>query len=322
MKTNKYVVTFAALVSLITLNTGTMAASATDKLLLYHFVPTAALNKDMSTVLLKRYLPEASEERLQAMTDGVVRYVSPQSETTTFEHDLATGDLRFLRHFERYLGDFVPMLPPADQAERLAYYFLKANDLFPANPAELKLAHLGGLRAASVINGEQAGAVIDKAVTLTFQREIQGIPVIGPGSKIVVELGDQGEVLGVIRQWRELLPDARPIEPDEMYPLDEAARLAQDEIKKEFGEQSRTEFLANHVAYFDNMGKLLQPVYAFQVRVTLPDDRAQAFDYVRIIPMMRNTPEAINLTEMDPAALRNVMTATPESRTGKARRAE
>src|SRR5204863_7275642 len=131
-------------------------------------------------------------------------YVSKDDVTETFENDLNTGNFTFNRSMRQYLGDNAPQLPGKDEAVRLAEEFLNKNGLMARNRNELTLVHFGGLRASSVIDGKTAGPIIDKLVTVTYGRKIDDLPVVGPGSKVVVNLGNKGEVMGAIYRWREL----------------------------------------------------------------------------------------------------------------------
>ncbi|MDD5322423.1 MAG: hypothetical protein PHD43_17790 [Methylococcales bacterium] len=288
------------------IGTEALAATTAGNLYVYSIEETPTLNVDVSKTLMQQFLDGESVDGLTPSSDNTVRYVSPKDVNTTFEHNLVTGDIRFHRDFALYMGDFKPELPSTEEALKAAEVFLEENKLLPANPSELKIAHIGGLRATTVINGQQAGPVIDKLITLTYSREINGLPVIGPGSKMILDIGEKGEVMGLIRHWRELSPKVREISPEEIYSLDEAQRLAKLQISKEFGEKATFELLGSQTAYFDNNGRLLQPVYAFQTKIFLPDGQTQAFEYVSVIPVLKKSPEQLNLTKLDPNALRAI----------------
>lgn len=285
------------------------AASTRDTLFLYSFAERGVQTVDDSQMLFKQFLPDEAIDKLNTSSDKTVRYVSPKDPNTTFEHNLVTGDLRFHRNFARYLGDFVPELPTTDEAQKIADMFLTENKLLPNHPSELKLVHIGGLRTTSVIGspnglfGQQSGPVIDKLITLTYGRQLNGYPLIGPGSKIILDIGEKGEVLSLTRHWNELSEKVTPISPTETYSLDEALALAKRQISKEFGKNARYEILSSQIAYFDNNGKFLQPVYAFQTKIFL-DQQTGAFEYPSIIPVLRKSPELLNLTKLEPKALR------------------
>lgn len=281
----------------------TQAAVRTDGLVVYNFQKTEAATLDASQSYLKQFLPNESSPRLAKQEDGIVRYVSGRDVNTTLEHNLATGDISFSRNFDRYLGSFVPKLPAPDAAVKLATTFLQRNRLAPLNADELKVAHVGGLRTTSVLATGRPGPVVDKLVTVSFSRELNGVPVIGAGSKFIVNIGDGGEVISVSRRWRELDKPIR-LASTEILSEKEALELSNRQILSEFGEKSRVEILQTQLAYFDNNGQSIQPVFAFQTKVQLADQKLPPVEYVSVIPAMRKPVEDLKLTQLDPSALR------------------
>jgi hypothetical protein len=281
------------------LSAQSLLAAGPDNLLLYQFNRTPVKSVDSTLASMKQFIGE-TPTAVKADDDNTVRYVSARDVNTTFEQNLATGDLRFQRNFSAYLGDFVPSLPSSDEAVKLAQTYLAANALQPGNERELTVAHVGGLRASSMI-GDKPGPVIDKLVTVNFARKINEVPVIGPGSKVVVNIGNKGEVIGVIRHWRELAGSKR-IAATETYSADEAKRLALAQMSKEFGSTSEFEILQTKIAYYDNNGTYLQPVYAFETRV-VNHELGDTFNYVSVVPAMINAPEALNLRQTEQLAV-------------------
>lgn len=279
------------------------AAVSTKGLAVYSFQKTEPATLDNSVALEKQFL--GTSDRLATSEDGIVRYVSPRDTNTTLEHNLATGDISFNRNFSRYLGTFAPKLPSGDEAQKYAESFLAANKLLPANRDELKVAHLGGLRASSVQRDGKAGPAIDKLVTLSYARQLNGVPVIGAGSKIIVSLGDSGEIISLSRRWREL---DKPVALSETEVLTEteAYDLIKRQILSEFGERASFEVLQTQIAYFDNNGSYIQPVFAFQTKIQPADQKLPAIEYVGVIPAMRKPVEALNLVVNDPASFRTL----------------
>jgi hypothetical protein len=301
MKLQKFISVVIALTIAVIANAD--AAVNTKGLAVYSFQKTEPATLDTSAAYQKQFL--GTGDRLVASEDGIVRYVSARDVNTTLEHNLATGDISFNRNFSRYLGSFVPKLPAGDEAQKYAEGFLSANKLLPLNRDELKVAHIGGLRASSVLSDGKAGPTIDKLVTLTYSRQLNGVPVIGAGSKIIVNLGDSGEIVSVSRRWREL---DKPIALSETELLTEAEAydLVKRQILSEFGDRSSFEVLQTQIAYFDNNGTSVQPVFAFQTKIQPADQKLPAVEYVGVIPAMRKPIEALNLVANDPAALRTL----------------
>lgn len=291
------------------------AAVSTDNLVVYNFQKTEPATLDASQSYLKQFLPTESA-RLVKPEDGIVRYVSEKDVNTTLEHNLSTGDVSFSRNFNRYLGSFVPKLPDGDSAVKIATAFLAQNKLSPANADELKVAHVGGLRTTSVLATGKPGPIVDKLVTISFARQLNGAPVIGAGSKFIVNIGDGGEVISVSRRWRELDKPTR-LASSEILSEKEALELSNRQILSEFGDKSRVEVLQTQIAYFDNNGQTIQPVFAFQTKIQLADQKLPAVEYVSVIPAMRKPIEDLKLTQLDPSALRVIQsgnsTIPPES---------
>ena len=239
--------------------------------------------------------------------DNTVYYVSKDDVTETFENDLNTGNFTFNRSMRQYLGDNAPQLPGKDEAVRLAEEFLNKNGLMARNRNELTLVHFGGLRASSVIDGKTAGPIIDKLVTVTYGRKIDDLPVVGPGSKVVVNLGNRGEVMGAIYRWRELnAASRRQVQPEEMISQPEGEEAAKRQIMSEYGQEASYRILGSGKAYYDNNGKILQPVYVFETEIRLKDQKVAPFNYLCVIPLLKNSPEPLNLTAIDPRAKESI----------------
>lgn len=156
---------------------------------------------------------------------GTTTYiVNPKNPTNFFNFDTATGALSFSRDLSKYEGDFAPTLPKTnDEAMRVAIDYLTTNKLLPAIAAgdSMVLASVQTITAARPLNaGPQLQfpgfavnpnpVSIDKLKVVTFRREIYGLPVMGPGSKIVVTIGDKNTVEGLIHRWRPFIPPAKP----------------------------------------------------------------------------------------------------------------
>lgn len=273
--------------------------------------PLAKSSDAVSTAQLARqYLGTAELQAVHRTEDTI--YLTSKDDSTRLEHNLATGDFRFERGLDRYLGDFAPKLPSADEAVRATYDFMKQNGILPRNTEELKLAHVGGLRAQGVVDGKSAGPVIDKLVTLSYSRVIDGVPVIGPGSKFVVNLGEGGEVVSLARHWREFSTDARKeVSEKEIFSDDEVYALAKRQILSQFGEEALFEVRGKGLAYYDNNGGILQPVMVLETQVITSDDGVVPTNYLCVIPLLRQSPEPLNLTAIDPMAKEMIKQGRP-----------
>ena len=93
-------------------------------------------------------------------------------------------------------------LPPEEEAIRFALEALKQ---YGGVPEDAKLSRVQ-TEYVEVVN-TSTGKIIDRKPTLvrvSFQRYLNGMPVIGPGGEITVFIGDNGEIIDLIKIWRKL----------------------------------------------------------------------------------------------------------------------
>jgi hypothetical protein len=280
-----------------------------DNVFVYTFEDPTTRSVEDSKKLIEKFLGSRDLGNLYKSDENTIYFTSKDDVTETFENDLNNGNFTFNRSMKQYLGTNAPQLPAREEAIRRAEEFLNNNGLMPKNRNELTLAHYGGLRAAAVIDGKTAGPVIDKLVTVTYGRKVDDVSVYGPGSKVVVHLGNKGEVMGAIYRWRELNASSRKqVQPEEMISQQEAEELAKRQIISEFGRETSYRILGTKKGYYDNNAKLLQPVYTFEVEINMQqqDQHVRPFNYLCVIPLLRNSPEPLNLTALDPRAKESI----------------
>lgn len=279
----------------------------------YTFEKGNQLTTGDSKKMITQYMGIPNPHELTVSTDENIAYfVADEDLNITFEQDLNNGNFEFSKITKAYLDNDALKLPSEEEAIRIAQDFLKTNGIAAKNGGEIRLVHSGGIRSQNIVNGQQAGPVIDKVRTLTYGRIIDSLPVIGVGSKIIVQIGDKGEVLGVTRKWRELQAGTKKeIKAEEMISVKEANELARRQIATEFGANATFEIVSTQKSYYDGNGNILQPVFAFNSLVKLggQERNIQPIKYLCIISMLKNSPEPIKLTTVDPKAkemIRNI----------------
>jgi len=266
----------------------------------YSFEKTAPLTQDNTRKLISDFLGISSVKDLTVSKDENIAYfVSPDDVNTTLEQDLTTGNFAFNKFSKEYLGDFVPKLPGREEAIKISEKFLHDKGLFPKKEEQLKLVHEGGLRAQSV-----KGPIVDKLITLTYGRIIDSLQVIGAGSKIIVNIGDKGDVLGLTYRWREVNETSgkRQIKQAELISREDAESLLKRQIAQEFGPTAQYDIKSVNKTYYDNNGNFLQPVFAFETVINLGDKQLKPIRYLGVIPLLKNPPEPLKLLDIDPKA--------------------
>ncbi|HZY70543.1 MAG TPA: hypothetical protein VFF67_06170 [Thermoplasmata archaeon] len=127
-----------------------------------------------------------------------------------------------------------------------------------------------------------------------FQRVLGGIPVEGPGSKVVAYIGPDAELTGVERLWREIRGVAR--RAPELKQPEEAI----EEVRRRWtkGGRGTVEIYEIRFGYFElgwaEIQRHLEPAYVMFLRLVSPDSRF-ARRSVHVSPAARRSAGSIVL---------------------------
>ena len=150
------------------------------------------------------------------LREDVLRFVGREDLSAGLDVDTRFGDISYSGGLARYSADgTTPGLPDAKEAPELALQWVSSIGLLP--PAdEMVVAHVGGLNMSA---RDEDGRTADyaKLVTVRFERELGGLPVLG-ASRLVVHLGEQGQLQGLVLSWvqveREEVDPAAVLDPE------------------------------------------------------------------------------------------------------------
>ena len=178
--------------------------------------------------------------------------------------------------------------------------FLKKNLLLP------KEAYLIGIEKAEVAElkpGEkELGETVVTGVQTNFGFKLDNIPVVGPGAKISVNFGSDGEVVGLFKAWREVEKDK---DISTVPPKEALEKFQNSEVFAELEEDSKVDIKKFYFGYyalpaFEPQDYLL-PVYAFEGEVETPYLKT---DFVHFVP-------AISIEELKNAGILMDLEAFP-----------
>jgi hypothetical protein len=215
--------------------------------------------------------------------------------TRHFEYDADKGYLSFNKGITRQIMDNSAKLPDAKNAQTIARQFLTENQLMPANVAELKVEHVGGIKRMSEADKKE----YDVMKTVIFSRTIDGVPVVGEGSRMIVDIGNNGEVMSVSRKWKEVnqkgAKTRTKVTPSEQKTQAEAEAEFKQIIASQFGSNASSKLQTIHKAYFDSGNQFIQPVYlmAATVRFKSLDGEDTEREFIQPISMLKSAPETI-----------------------------
>jgi hypothetical protein len=199
-------------------------------------------------------------------------------------------------------GD-TPGLPGKEEAVNLALNYLDALNLMPSNPAEMVVAHIGGLNMG-IVHEDGTTGDYNKMVSVYFSRKIDGIEVTGPGSKIIVHLGADGALTGIIRRWSEV--KSINVTSAAFVNRKEAIRRLNMKLTNEWNAAFEIECATPELVIFDDGHGVLECAYAANARIfhELAGHYTTEAPYLAVVPAV--------MTPMAWYAQQETAAATPE----------
>jgi hypothetical protein len=114
---------------------------------------------------------------------------------------------RFLQPSDPQFGVAEKRLPDAARSVELAGDYLARLGLQPSDPSEMRVTKVKVIRASTCGQAECKPEVSDKMRVVFFGRKLNGLPVHG-ASRMVVRIGNDGELVSVIKNWPSVTPVA------------------------------------------------------------------------------------------------------------------
>jgi len=131
-----------------------------------------------------------------------------------------------------------------------------------------------------------------KLQSVLFQRTVNGKPVMGEGSQLVVNLGNNGNVEGFQRSLNHL--GATNIKGKFRTGNEVYDRIAQV-LKREIQGDVVVNVSKPRLVYYGNDRKYVQPAYFFTAKITNPKSKVESY-YGGFVEALKNSPERIVTT--------------------------
>ena len=193
-------------------------------------------------------------------------YVSKGDPSAHFRIDRTSGDFSFNKGLKQYLATSASSgLPGKDKAVELAKKHLADLGLMPEKQNEMVVRHVGGLKQVDVTADGKATEQ-DRLVTVHFGRKIDGIDVGGPGSKIVVDLGANGELVGLTRRWIEVTEEKK--NDADFKSQADVVNNVKDKLRRDAAKAKSVDASGPDFGYFDDGKGNIEPAYFFTADVT------------------------------------------------------
>lgn len=216
--------------------------------------------------------------------------------------DRESGLLSFSFGMVDQIDDRPGELPDERRARAIARDFLVQNGLGPANLEQLTSPYVGHIRSASFNpeTGEESRPML-QMLTVYFGRMIDDTEVIGNSSKMIVQIGDGGKVVGAGVNWREVAR-ALPVGARNLRSADQITQDIQTFLRREFVAGQRLVVRQLGLFYYDNGGQYIQPVIGFEVRVQ--SGEMPPYSYFGQTALLTNPPELVGPAPLAEEALK------------------
>ena len=262
--------------------------------------------------------------------DKFTGWVDKADPSSLILQDMSNGNISFSNRMTEFVSMEKVSLPGKEQTQELALGFLKEMELLPLDfSTNGKLLHIGGLFAQDLVNDELS-EISQKLVTYHFGRELNGVPVMGGGSKVIVEIGHQGAIVNVNKKWspvklktlllKPFRPELHTLDPGkfqikpreqfapwvpaikldpthrEMVKLspnfnpDEVRNLINRTLPTVWSSVDKIKINDVNLVYYDRSAGFIQPAYAIEMTVFTGEE---SFQDLYFIPALRNPPEPI-----------------------------
>jgi len=240
------------------------------------------------------YLYELTDPQLQpqdAMRLARQFDLAPISEQTDPKAPMAfadrSGNVRMI--FENGEAQVFPDLsgtppeaPPTARAIALAMGFVKDGRFQLRGQPILRVAGVTTLTTQQGFDDGDEGKPLDVLRTVEFHREMDGLDLRGPSSRLMVDVGGRGIAGGMIA----LRGVSRQRMPVEIISEDEATDL----FRRQFP-YANARVVSTELIYFEQGMQYIQPAYKFQAETVGEDGLLTG--HVWLVPAVQDTPEPI-----------------------------
>jgi hypothetical protein len=228
-----------------------------------------------------------AQEKNIVRTDRFVGFNNDSLETiiNKYGSEIIFTDLKGLK-----LTEATGKLPSNNESVNIAKNFLDKANLVDMKKDELVIGHIGGLMQA-LATPERSYAPQQKAVTVHFNRVLDGYPVMNKGSHISVMIGDNYAPVNLCYSWREIKMAIKNVESPEAVATEEVHKLIEEDLSNVFDMEKNIVITKIYPVYYDNGLKYIQPAYCYEGTVATKEGTEPVLGYVA---GLRNPPEEVH----------------------------
>lgn len=187
-------------------------------------------------------------------------------------------------------------LPNDREAVAIARKYLASAGLVDLKRRELFVEHVGGLMQ-SLATPRTNSEPEKKAVSVYFNRKIDGFPVMNKGSHITVMIGDSFTPVNLYYHWREVSEAEGMVTKSMVIPPDRLKALIVKDLSRVHNLDQRIIIEKIYPVYYDRGEKYIQPAYCYEGRSIGEMEDMPVLGYV---PGLMDPPEPVHHPAYDP----------------------
>lgn len=179
-----------------------------------------------------------------------------------------------------------------NNATKIVETHLKDLGLYPADPTQLVQLKQGAIMLGVYNKTTGQTATYQKTTTLRFTRTLNGLPVKGPGSRIVVDLGSNGSLEGLVWNWHEVT--GKTVASAEVF----SQNQLQTDVKKRLGSLKNLKSSQQKLVLYDDGTGNIEPVYQVEATLSMTNNGKNVSSLTDFyVPVLKAT--KLNLQEVN-----------------------
>jgi hypothetical protein len=194
------------------------------------------------------------------------------------------------------LTEMTGALPDDREAVAIAQKYLASTELVDLRRGELFVGHVGGLMQ-SLATPRTNFEPEKKAVSVYFNRKIDGFPVMNRGSHITVMIGDGFTPVNLHYHWREVGKAERAATRSTAIPLHTIKASIEKDLSRVHDLNRRIVIEKIYPVYYDRGWKFIQPAYCYEGSIIGEMEEMPVLGYV---PGLIDPPEPVHHPGYDP----------------------
>jgi hypothetical protein len=215
-------------------------------------------------------------------------FLNKQDPSASCMVNLKSGDISANTGTKNYINyGPTPDLLKKEEAMRTAKQYIQQLKYADLNDVQMVPGHIGGVNMGSH-DEQNKSQIFEKFTTVRFNRQFDGIPVLGH-SRIIVQLAEKGRLHGMIRQWAAY--NGRPVSREaEALPDDIKKSIAQHLMQENEVSKKITVKQINLVYYESR--EMIEPALHVICEVQLPKSKTDStlvtYPYDIVEPILKN----------------------------------